>query len=152
MATKYVVTLTEEERDSLRRLVSCGRAPARKLAHARILLQADRGPSGPGWQDAAIVQAVGVGRATVERVRQQFVEEGLEAALERRRARRDYRRKLDGHGEARLVAVACSQPPAGRSRWTLRLLAEQLVVLEVVDQVSHECVRQTLKKTHLSLG
>lgn len=149
---KYVVTLTEEERATLQKLVSAGRAAARKLVHARILLLSDSGPDGPEEEDAAIVAALGVGRATVERIRHRFVEEGLVAALERRRSRREYRRKLDGRAEARLIAVACSQPPAGRSRWTLRLLAEQLVVLEVVDAVSHECVRETLKKTNLSLG
>jgi len=149
---KYVVTLAEDERNALRRLVSVGRAAARKLTHARILLQADSGPGGPGDGDAEIAASLGVGHATIERVRQRFVEEGLEAALERRRSRRDYRRKLDGRAEARLIALACSQPPAGRSRWTLRLLADRLVVLEVVDAVSHECVRQTLKKTNSSLG
>jgi transposase len=149
---KYVVTLTQDERNALRRLVSVGRAAARKLTHARILLQADSGPSGAGDGDAEIGATLGVGHATIERVRQRFVEEGLEAALERRRSRRAYRRKLDGRAEARLIAVACSRAPAGRSRWTLRLLAEQLVVLEVVDAISHECVRETLKKTNLSLG
>ena len=149
---KYVVTLTDEERGALRKLVSSGRAAARRLTHARILLQADSGPGGPGASDGGIAAALGVGHATVERVRQRFVEEGLEAALERRPSRRDYRRKLDGRAEARLIALACSQPPAGRSRWTLRLLADRLVVLEVVDAVSHECVRQTLKKTSSSLG
>ena len=149
---KYVVTLTGEEREGLQRLLSSGKAAARKLTHARILLQADAGPGGSDGRDGEIVEALGVGRATVERVRQRFVEEGLEASLVHKKPRREYRRKLDGQAEARLIATACGTPPAGRSRWTLRLLAERLVELEVVERVSHECVRRTLKKTNSSRG
>ena len=120
--------------------------------HARILLKADAASGGPDWNDAAIAEGLEVGRATVERVRKQFVEEGLDAALERRKPRRQYHRKLDGDGEAHLIALACSQAPEGRNRWTLRLLADRMVALEHVEQLSYQTVRRTLKKTNLSLG
>ena len=147
MKKRYVVTLTEEERGMLRGLISSGKASARKLTHARILLKADESGGASGWSDAAISQALEVGTATVERVRKRFVEEGLEAALGRRKPRREYGRKLDGDGEAHLIALACGEPPEGRTRWTLRLLADQMVVLEYVDELSYETVRRTLKKT-----
>ena len=152
MNKKYVVTLTEEERRTLRRLLSSGKASARKLTHSRILLQADSGEDGVGWTDQRICEGLGVGLSTVERVRKRFVEEGLEAALVPRKSGRQYRRKLDGDGEAHLIALACNQPPTGRGRWTLRLLAERMVALEYVDTLSHETVRGVLKKTSLSLG
>ena len=152
MKKKYTVTLMEEERRMLQEMLSRGKAAARKLTHARILLKADAPPSGPGWNDEAIADALEVGRATVERVRKEFVEEGLGAALERRRPRRVYLRKLDGDGEAHLVALACQEPPEGRSRWTLRLLADRMVQLAYVDQISYQTVRRTLKKTRSSLG
>jgi transposase len=152
MRKKYIVTLSQEERQMLRAMVSRGKAAARKLMHARILLKADSSDGGPGWNDAAIAEGVEVGRATVERVRKTLVEEGLEAALERHKPRRQYRRKLDGDAEAHLIALACSQAPDGRSRWTLRLLAERMVALHEVDHLSYETVRQVLKKTNLSLG
>ena len=152
MKKKYIVTLTEEERQMLREMLSRGKAAARKLMHARILLKADVAADGPGWKDETIAAALEVGRATVERVRKEFVEEGLKAALERRKPRRQYRRKLDGDGEAHLVALACQEPPEGRSRWTLRLLADRMVQLEYVDQISYQTVRRTLKKTSSSLG
>ena len=145
--TKYAVRLTDEERAQLRTLVGRGVAPARRLAHARILLKADQGEGGAAWADAAIAGALETHPVTVARVRQQFVAEGLEAALDRRAPRREYARKLDGEREARLVAVACGAPPAGYERWSLRLLADELVRLEVVDTVSHETVRQTLQQT-----
>ena len=119
MKKKYIVTLMDEERQRLQEMLSRGKAAARKLMHARIVLKADVSPGGPGWNDQAIAEAVEVGRATVERVRKEFVEEGLEVALERRRPRRVYARKLDGDGEAHLVALACQEPPEGRSHWTL---------------------------------
>ena len=149
---KYIVTLTEEEREMLQALLSRGKAAARKLTHARILLKADAAPGGPQWRDDTIAEALDIGGATVERVRRQFVEEGLEAALERRPSRRQYHRKLDGDGEAHLIALACQEPPEGRSRWTLRLLADRMVALEYVDQISYQTVRRTLKKTNSSLG
>lgn len=152
MKKKYIVTLTESERQMLQAMLSRGKAAARKLMHARILLKADAAPGGPGWEDAAIAQVLEVGRATVERVRKEFVEEGLEAALERRKPRRQYRRTLDGDGEAHLVALACQKPPEGRSRWTLRLLADRMVRLEYVEEVSKDTVSRVLKKTNLSLG
>jgi len=152
MKKKYIVTLTEEERQRLQEMLSRGKAAAQKLTHARILLKADAAVGGPGWNDEAIAEALEVGRATVERVRKEFVEEGLEAALACRKPRRQYRRKLDGDGEAHLVALACQNPPEGRSRWTLKLLADRMVQLEYVDQISYQTVRRTLKKTNSSLG
>jgi transposase len=145
---KYTVTLTPEERQALSTLIAAGTAAAQKLAHARILLKADAAPGGPAWTDAMIADAVEVSIDTVERVRQRFVEHGLGAALVRKRQDRPSReRKLDGRAEARLIALACSAPPAGRTAWTLHLLAGRLVELRVVDTISHETVRQVLKKT-----
>ncbi len=152
MKKRYVVTLTDEERRSLRALVSSGKGAARKLAHARILLKADAGRGGPGWTDADISEGVDVGTATVERVRKRFVEEGLEAALVPAKSNRVYQRKLDGDGEAHLIALACSESPEGRSRWTLELLAERMVALGQVDSLSYQTVRRVLKKTNSSLG
>lgn len=145
---KYRVTLTGEERDELKRMVSKGRAAARKLTHARILLQTDESPGGPAQQDGAVAKVLGVDVKTIERVRQRFVEQGFEAALAPAPSRRLYKRKLDGVGEAHLIALACSAPPAGRSDWTLRLLAGRMVELEYADSLSHETVRQSLKKTN----
>ena len=152
MKKKYIVTLTKEERQRLQVMLSRGKAAARKLLRARILLKADESPGGPEWNDDQIAEGLEVGRATVERVRKEFVEEGLEAALERRKPRRQYQHALDGDGEAHLIALACGQAPEGRSRWTLRLLADRMVALEYVEQVSYQTVRRTLKKTNLSLG
>jgi len=152
MRTKYSVMLTEEERARLRTLVGRGTAAARTLAHARILLKVNQGEGGPNWTDAATAEAMEVGRSTVARIRQRYVTDGLEAALARKAPDREYARKLDGEQEARLVAVTCGAPPAGRTRWTLRLLAARLVALEMVDAVSHETVRQVLKQTSSSRG
>lgn len=127
-------------------------AAARKLHHARILLKADEGVEGPGWADQRIAEAVEVSQPTISRVRKQYVQEGLEEALDRRMPRRVYHRKLDGAQEARLVALACSTPPTGQARWSLRLLADRLVELEVVDDISYQTVRTTLKKTSSSRG
>lgn len=149
---KYVVTLTEAERQMLQEMLSRGRTAARKLMHARILLKADATADGPHWHDDRIAEALEVGPATVERVRKQFVEEGLDAALEPRKPQRQYRRKLDGDGEAHLIALACQKPPDGHSRWTLRRLADRMVALEYVDEISYQTVRRTLKKTNSSLG
>lgn len=148
----YVVTLTDEERWSLRTLVSAGKGAARKLTHARILLKADASSGGPNWTDAAISEGVEVGTATVERVRQRFVEEGLDAALVPRKPDRIYARKLDGDGEAHLIALACSESPEGRNRWTLELLADRMVALGHVDSLSYQTVRRVLKKTSSSPG
>jgi hypothetical protein len=122
------------------------------LTRARILLKANQGEGGAAWSDAAIAGALEVHPTTVARVRRQFVDAGLETALARKRPDRVYTRKLDGASEAHLVAVACSDPPAGRERWTLRLLADELVRREVVPAVSHETVRRTLQQTSSSRG
>jgi hypothetical protein len=150
--SKYAVSLTEAERAQLRTLVGSGVASARTLARARILLKADQGEGGAAWADTAIAGALEIHPTTVARVRHQFVEQGLEAALERKRPDRVYARALDGAAEARLVALACTRPPTGRERWTLRLLADELVRLEVVPAVSHETVRRTLQQTNSSRG
>ena len=129
-------------------MITAGTASAKKLAHARVLLKADQGENGPAWVDEVIAEAVEVSTDTVARVRQRFVEQGLEAALVRKKQDRPSReRVLDGSAEARLLAVACSDPPDGRAAWTLTMLADKLVELEVVESVSRESVRRVLKKT-----
>jgi transposase len=152
MKKLYRVKLLAEERAELEGLLSKGKAAARTLMHARILLKADEGVAGPHLSDDQIAEAVEVNRSTVERVRMRCVEEGVEAALRPRPSRQVHPRKLDGVQEAHLVALACSPAPKGRDRWSLRLLADKLVELEVVDDVSHETVRRTLKKTNSSRG
>ena len=152
MAYPYRVTLTEEERAYLRTLVGSGIAPARMLTRARILLKADHGEGGPGWSNAAIAGALDVDPSTVLRVRRQCVTEGMQVALERKRPDRVYERTLDGNGEAHLIALACGAPPDGQAQWSLRVLADELVRLEVVETISYETVRQTLKKTTASRG
>jgi len=147
MKKKYPVSLTEAQRQQLKNLIAAGTAPARKLTHARILLKADQSPEGPGWVDERVAEAVETSQPTVARVRKQYSEEGLEAALNRRPPNRVYHRKLDGEQEARLLALACSEPPRGQARWSLRLLADKLVELEIVEEVSYQTVRRTLKKT-----
>jgi transposase len=133
-------------------MIGRGVAPASALTHARILLKANQRDAGPGWTDAAIAVALEVNPATVARIRQQYVTTGLDAALQRKPPARQYHRRLDGEQEARLVALACSAPPEGRKRWTLRLLAERLVELAVVETVSYETVRQAVKQTGSSHG
>ena len=148
MKKKYPVILTEAQRVHLKSLIAAGTAPARKLTHARILLKADhQSPEGPGWVDEQVADAVEVSQPTVARVRKQYFEEGLQAALNRRPPKREYHRKLDGEQEARLLALACSEPPEGRARWSLRLLADKLVELEVVEEISYQTVGRVLKKT-----
>ena len=150
---KYLVTLTDDEREQLTALITAGKAAAKKIAHARILLKADQADGGPAWADERIAEAVEVSTDTVARVRQRFVEDGLDAALARKPQEKPSReRKLDGRAEARLIALACSAPPDGRTRWTLTLLADRLVELEVVDSVGRETIRQTLQKTTSSRG
>ena len=145
---RYVVRLERSERERLQRMVSVGKGAARKLTHARVLLQADQSTEGPGWTDERIAEGLSVTTRTIEQIRQRFVEEGLESALERKkRCRPAVEPLLDGAKEARLVAVSCSKPPEGRRRWTLRLLADRLVELNIVDSISYETVRRTLKKT-----
>ena len=150
---KYKVTLTDAERQQLQELIAAGKAAAKKLTHARILLKADAAGGGPTWTDERIAEALDVSTDTIGRVRQRFVEQGTDAALGRKPQDRPSRpRALDGAAEARLIALACSPPPAGRAAWTLRLLADQLVELEVVDTISDETVRRALKKTRSSRG
>src|SRR5947209_16461190 len=148
MNKKYIVTLTDEERSRLETLVSRGKAAARTIQRAWILLKADVGPEGPGWSDAEIRQTFAVGLVTIYRVRQTLVEEGLAAVLTRRPKSRHRHRKLDGEQEAHLIALAWSKPPAGRRRWTVRLLTSKFVELGCTDHVAPETVRQTLKKTN----
>lgn len=150
---RYVVRLEPEEREQLQRLVSVGKRSAAKLRRARVLLQADQSGHGPGWTDARIAEGLGVTTRGIENLRRRFVEEGLESALERKKqCRPSKERLLDGAKEAKLVAVCCSKPPEGRRRWTLRLLADRLVVLNVVESIGHETVRRTLQKTNSSPG
>jgi transposase len=151
MQKKYVVELTSEERKQLTALVKKGKTAGYKIRHAQMLLKVDQGKKGPGWPDGRVSEAFAAHITTVERLRKRFVEEGLGAALERHN-RKNYARKLDGDAEAHLIAVACSEPPEGHNEWTLRLLADKLVELKVVDSVSHMTVSRALKKTNLSRG
>ena len=143
---KYRVKLTGEEQQELRGLVSRGRVAAYKQTHARILLMSDENREDAGMTDAEISNALGVGIATVERIRKRCVLEGTEAALNRKKQLRRRKKVLDGDGEARLVAIACSEPPDGRTSWTLKLLADRLVECEIVESISAETVRRVLKK------
>ena len=152
MAKKYVVDLTKEERQELEKLISTGKHSASRLNHARILLKADINQPDGGWPDSEISTALDISIRTIERVRQRFVEENLEAALKRRPGGGSKRRRLDGDQEAHLVALVCSDPPEGQARWTLRLLADRMVELGYVESICHETVRQTLKKTNYTLG
>ncbi len=152
MAKKYIVRLPSEERLLLTDLLSGGKVAARAQTHARILLKADAGPDGPAWIDTAIADALDTSLRTVERVREAWVCEGLDAALYRKRPSVPRLRKLDGEQEAHLVAIACSPPPTGRVRWTLRLLSDRLVELQIVESIAPETVRQTWKQTRSSRG
>ena len=149
---QFVVRLPVEERASLERMVSSGRDAARKLLRARILLKADISNGETGWTDEEIAEALETSKLTVYRVRKQWVEEGLEAVLSRRKPSGRQYRKLDGAQEARLIALACSPPPEGRTRWTMQLLADRLVELKIVDEISDDTVHRTLKKTTSSRG
>jgi len=151
MRKRYTVVLSEPERARLHTLIGRGAGPARALTHARIL-KANQGEAGPGWTDRVIAEALEVHPATVARVRMRYVAAGLDAAVYAKPPQREYRRKLDGQQEARLVALTCSAPPEGHQRWTLRLLADRLVALAVVESVSHETVRQALQQTGSSCG
>jgi transposase len=148
----YKVTLTNDERAELAALVNKGKGIARRLTRARILLLADENQAEGGWKDADIAKALGVHARTVERTREKCVELGLEAALNHTSPRRKRRNVLDGVAEARLAQLACSEAPAGHERWSLQMLADKLIELEVVESVSRETVRTTLKKMNLSLG
>lgn len=146
MRKQYIVRLREEERQELTALVSSGKAAAYKIRHAHILLKVDA--DGPAWPDEQVAEAFSCHRHTVSNVRQRFVEHGLEAALERKRRETPPRRPVcDGEAEAKLIALRCGQPPQGYGRWTLKLLADKAVELEIVASISYETVRQVLKKT-----
>jgi len=150
MSTQNTIRLTSDQRAFLDHLIRSGSSPARKLARARILLLSDRS-EGRRLQDAQIAQSVQVCVATVRAVRQRFVREGLDACLSER-PRPGHAPKLTGDVEAKLVTLVCSDPPEGHARWTLRLLADQMVALEVIDHISHVAIGNALKKTNLSLG
>jgi transposase len=152
MRLKYAVTLTAAQRRQLQQLLAQGTAPARTLTHARVLLKADEAAGGPAWTNAAIAEALEISDLTVTRVRKRFVAVGLEGALHRKVQAQRKAPKLDGAQEAHLIALACSEAPEGRSRWSLRLLASRLVALGQVEEVSHETVRQVLKRGNSSRG
>jgi hypothetical protein len=152
MYQKYFVKLTSEERQNLEKLISCGNAPARKLCRARILLKSDCSEGGPNWTYEMLCNAFDINSLTVTHIRKAFAEGGLEQALNRKKPDREYEHRLDGEAEAHLIALACSDAPEGYERWSLRLLQERFVKLEIVESVSHETIRTTLKKKKLSLG
>lgn len=152
MGKQHVVRLSAEERAEVAALITAGSCAARMQMRARILLKTDARPGGRRWTDARVAEATESSSRTVARVRADWVDGGLERALRRRRPRRTYERKLDGAGEARLVTLACSAPPGGQKRWTLRLLAQGLVEAEVVDGIAPNTVRAVLKKTFSSRG
>jgi len=153
MPKKYVVELTEVQRKCCVDLIRAGQTPARSIMHAQVLLKADSGPHGPGWTDEAIAQAFEISTVTVANIRKTMVGEGLEAALQHYRSgQRHYAHKLDGHHEAHLIALACTEPPEGHVRWSLRLLAGRMVELGYVDALSHATVGNVLKKTTCSPG
>lgn len=148
---RYSIDLSSDEQYYLKSILNSGKHSARKILRANILLKADT--NGPGWQDKQIMDAFNTSCTTVEKCRKQFVLEGLESALTRKRYHTEkFLRKIDGFQEAKLIALVMSDPPAGRDRWTLRLLANRLVELEIVEDISYETVRRTLKKMNLSLG
>ena len=148
MKKKYIVRLTETERNELTTLVHKGKASAQKRLHAQVLLKADVSEQGKKWKDKQICEAFDVSRRTVERIREKLVEQGLEAALNRAKPSRVKSKKLDGEQEAHLIALTCGEAPDGRNRWTLRLLASKMVELKYVESISYETIRQTLKKTN----
>lgn len=152
MGARYHVKLTKAEREGLLSFISKKRVSAKRSLTARILLKADSEGECESWSNDKIAEAFEISARSVVRLRKQFVEEGLEATLNRKAYPKTRHRKLDGEEEARLIAICCGAPPTGRAKWTLRLLADQLVALKIVDTVSHETIRKTLKKTNLSLG
>jgi transposase len=152
MKKRYVVKLTPEEREQLEHIVNRGREAAYRRRHAQVLLWVDEGEQGPKLYDKEAAERTGFTRRTVEQIRERCVIEGLTAALARKPRRDRGKRKLDGEAEARLLSIACSHPSTGRARWTLQLLADQLVTLNIVDTLSHESVRQVLKKRHQTLA
>src|SRR2546425_10407278 len=151
MAPRYRVTLTEEERSQLEALTRSGKTAASKFIHARALLLCDAGPHGSPWKVADVAEALGVTTRTIEHLKERFVEEGIEAALERKPVAKPPKLTFDGAFDARLTALACSPAPAGRARWTVRLLAEKVVELKIAPKVSTMSIHRALKKTNLSL-
>ena len=150
---KYIVDLSQQERQVLKRFISSGRRSAQLFTRARILLKADQSEEGHGWSDEKISQALDITVQTVERIRRQLVEEGFDAVLKRQEySQKVSRKRLDGDAEAYLIALSCGKPPKGRSDWSLRLLADRMVELGYVESVSYETVRKTLKKTKSSPG
>ena len=152
MNQKYIIKLTEDERSQLKELISCGEASARQIRRAYILLKSDSSEDGPSWKYQPICEAYDVSELTVYNVRKNYVEGGLQRALFRKKPEREYERRLDGEGEAHLVALACSEPPEGYEHWSLRLLQDRMIVLGIVEHISHETIRQTLKKTSSNPG
>jgi len=152
MYRKYNIELTEEERQYLDNITSSGTIRARKLTRAHILLKSDQGMQGANWKYEQICAAYNVTQVTVMKVRKSYVERGLQATLERKKPDREYERALDGEAEAHLIALACSEPPTGQTRWSLRLLRDRFVRLGHVDHVSHETIRTTLKKMNSNPG
>lgn len=146
MKKRYVVRLTSDERTRLEGLIKRGQEAAYRRRHAEVLLLVDQGKHGPARFDREVAERTGFSRRTVEQIRERCVTEGLDSALERKKRSRERLRRLDGESEARLITLACSDAPEGYARWTLHLLADKLVELEVVESISHECVRQVLKK------
>lgn len=152
MNQKYVVKLTDEQKLHLEKLITSGTSPARMLTRARILLKSDQSKTGPNWSYEKIVEAFDVSEMLIRDVRKRFAEAGFEAAIQRKKPDREYEHSLDGEAEAHLMALACSQPPEGQKRWTLRLLKRAMQERMYVQTVSHETIRTTLKKRRLSLG
>ena len=151
-AKRYHVELDEEERTTLKRLLTTGKASTLKLTRARILLKADTGAFGPAYDDKQIKEAIEVSLSTIERTRKTFAQQGLSAALHPKARSRSRPKKFDGETEAHLIALTCSEPPEGHARWTLRLLADKMVELQHFSSISHECIRQVLKKTNCVPG
>lgn len=150
---KYIVRLSQQERQDLKQFITSGKRPAQLFTRARILLKADQGEEGHGWPDEKISQALDITVQTVERIRKQFVQEGFDSVLNRQEyTQKVSRRKIDGEAEAHLIAISCGKPPEGRSNWSLRLLAGRMVELGYVESISYETVRKTLKKTRSSPG
>ena len=145
---KYIVALTNFEREDLEQLTKKGKIAAYKMNHARILLLADINQKGGGWSDLRISESLNVGHATIERVRQRFVEQGIESALTRKKQQNRRAKIIDGEKEAYLIAIACSETPKGQAKWTLQMLADKMIELEYVEKVSPETIRKTLKKTN----
>ena len=152
MSEKYPVYLSDEERQQLKQLISSGEAPARTIRRANILLKTDRSEAGPKWSYPAIAEAFEVSEPTICEVRRCYAKSGLEAALYRKLPDREYEHRLDGEQEAELIALACGEPPKGHEHWSLRLLAKRFVELGYIEAVSHETVRQVMKKTNSNPG